>query len=40
MSAQAMRAVAKALGVTATPSYEDPEALRRGRIELGLEDEG
>jgi hypothetical protein len=39
MSAQAMRAVAKALGVTATPSYEDPEALRRGRIELGLEPE-
>jgi hypothetical protein len=30
-----------ALGVSATerkpPSYEDPEALRRGRIELGLE---
>jgi hypothetical protein len=30
-------AVREALGVTATPSYEDPEALRRGRIELGLE---
>jgi hypothetical protein len=27
------------LGITVTPSYEDPEALRRGRIELGLDSE-
>jgi hypothetical protein len=40
MSAQAMRDVHRALGVTATPSYDDAEALRRGRIELGLEVEG
>jgi hypothetical protein len=25
------------LGVTARPAYEDPEALRRGRVALGLE---
>jgi hypothetical protein len=33
------QAVHKALGVTATerPAYEDPERLRRGRVELGME---
>jgi hypothetical protein len=32
-----------AMGVSATerkpPAYEDPEALRRGRVELGLEED-
>jgi hypothetical protein len=31
--------VRRELGITATPAYEDPEALQRGRIELGLEPE-
>jgi hypothetical protein len=26
-------------GITATPSYEDPVALHRGRVELGLEED-
>jgi DNA-binding XRE family transcriptional regulator len=34
--------VAAALGVTATPypAWEDPEALRQGRVALGLEQRG
>jgi hypothetical protein len=31
--------VRRELGITATPSYEDPEALRRGRVELGLDED-
>jgi hypothetical protein len=27
------------LGVTARPAYEDPDALRRGRVALGLEND-
>jgi hypothetical protein len=35
-----LRRVREALGViAATPSYEDPEALRQGRVELGLEED-
>jgi hypothetical protein len=39
MAPQEIAGVHKALGVTATPrpAHEDPEALLRGRIELGLE---
>jgi hypothetical protein len=32
-------AVLRELGVTARPAYEDPEALRRGRVALGFEDD-